>query len=238
VSSCQAGLWPTSIYSLRESPAIVDGRRLVSSRAGALPYARGWRRLATVGVGQPGARRGQIGVRTLPRGSTQPAALGRHDQPMAAPDDAVARPTAHYPPAEITAAGFERFVTSLFNALEKDGAITNLRIQNHEVIRCVDGEYNFDATRRYELAGMAFLTLVEAKMHKNPIKRETVKVLHQKLLSVGAHKAVLVSTAPFQAGALAFAVTHGIALVTVTEGRFTYESCCPAPAAYARAGPR
>jgi hypothetical protein len=92
------------------------------------------------------------------------------------------------------------------------------------VIRGVDGEYDFDATVRYELAGMAFLTLVEAKLHKNPIKRETVQVLHQKLLSVGAHKAVLVSTAPFQAGALRFAVTHGIALVTVTEGRFTYET--------------
>ena len=94
----------------------------------------GWRRLVM------GARRGQIGVRTLPPGSTQSAALGRHDQAMAAPDDAVARPTAHYPPAEITPAEFERFVTSLFNALEKDGAITNLRIQNHEVIRGVDGE--------------------------------------------------------------------------------------------------
>jgi hypothetical protein len=35
---------------------------------------------------------------------------------------------------------------------------------------------NFDATVRYELAGMAFLTLVEAKLHKNPIKRETVQV--------------------------------------------------------------
>ena len=31
-------------------------------------------------------------------------------------------------------------------------------------------------------------------MHKNPIKRETVQVLHQKLQSVGAQKGVLVST--------------------------------------------
>jgi hypothetical protein len=143
---------------------------------------------------------------------------------MPAPDDAVARPTAHYPPAEITPTEFEIFVTSLFEAIEEDGAITNLRIQNHEVIHGVDGQYDFDATVRYELAGMSFLTLVEAKLHKNPIKRETVQVLYQKLQSVGAQKAVLISTAPFQSGALEFALTHGVALVTVTEGRFTYET--------------
>lgn len=143
---------------------------------------------------------------------------------MREPDDVVARPTAHYPPADITPAEFESFVTSLFDSIEETGGITNLRIQNHEVVQGRDGTYDFDATVRYELAGMAFLVLVEAKLHKHPIKRETVQVLHQKLQSVGAQNGVLVSTAPFQKGALDFALTHGIALVTVTEGRFTYET--------------
>jgi hypothetical protein len=31
----------------------------------------------------------------------------------------------------------------------------------------------------------------------------------------------MISTAPYQSGALDFAITHGIALATVTEGRFT-----------------
>jgi hypothetical protein len=141
---------------------------------------------------------------------------------MTTSDDAVARPTAHYPSADMTPAEFEGFVTSLFEAIEKNGLITNLQIQNHEVIQGLDGEYDFDATVRYELAGMAFLVLVEAKLHKNSIKREVVQILHQKLLSVGAQKAVLISTAPFQNGALQFALAHGVALVTVTEGRFTY----------------
>lgn len=143
---------------------------------------------------------------------------------MSEPDEAIARPTAHYPPADLTPAEFEQFVTSLFDALKVSGAVVNLRVENHEVIRGVDGTYDFDATVRYELGGMDFLILVEAKRHKNPIKRETVQVLHQKLQSVGAHKAVLVSTAPFQQGALDFALVHGIALVTVTEGRFTYQA--------------
>jgi hypothetical protein len=40
---------------------------------------------------------------------------------------------------------------------------------------------------------------------------------------------VLVSTAPFHKGALNFALTHGIALVAVTEGRFTYETKAASP---------
>lgn len=47
--------------------------------------------------------------------------------------------------------------------------------------------------------------------------------------SVGAQKAVLISTAPFQRGAIEFAKTHGIALVLVTEGRFTFATRAPAP---------
>lgn len=143
---------------------------------------------------------------------------------MSTAEDPVARPTAHYPSAEITPAEFETFVTSLFDAVESTGLVTNLRVQNHEVVRGVDGQYDFDATVRYELAGMDFLVLVEAKRHSNPIKRELVQVLHQKLQSVGAQKAILISMAPFQTGALEFALIHGVALVTVTEGRFTFET--------------
>lgn len=138
-------------------------------------------------------------------------------------DEEVARPTAHYPAAQITPAEFEEFTTSLFVALKETGRISDLRVQNHEVIEGVDGAYDFDATVRFRVAGMEFLILLEAKCHKNPIKRELVQVLYQKLQSVGANKAVLVSTAPFQRGAVEFAITHGVALVTVTEGRFTYE---------------
>jgi hypothetical protein len=114
--------------------------------------------------------------------------LSPHNEAMKEPDEVVARPTAHYPPADISPAEFERFVTSLFDAIEEVGGIANLHIQNHEVVQGMDGAYDFDATVRYELAGMAFLILVEAKLHKNPIKRDTVQVLHQKLQSVGAHK--------------------------------------------------
>ena len=84
----------------------------------------------------------------------------------------------------------------------------------------VDGSYDVDGTVRFRWGDLDFLVVIEAKYHRNPIKRDVVQVLHSKVQSVGAHKVVLVATAPFQRGALNFAKAYGIALVTVTEGRF------------------
>jgi hypothetical protein len=137
-------------------------------------------------------------------------------------ETAVHPATAHYPPADITPAEFEEFVTELFASAQE--GIESLPVRLHEKITGVDGAYDFDATVRYEIAGMSFLVLVEAKKHKNPIKRELVQVLYQKLQSVGAHKGIMISTAPYQKGAVEFAKTHGVALVTLTEGRFTFEA--------------
>ena len=137
-------------------------------------------------------------------------------------DTRVARPTALCPPPEITPGEFEEFAAQLLGSAGPE--VSDLSVALHEKIAGADGTYDFDATVRYQFAGMSFLVLVEAKLHKNPIKRELVQVLHQKIQSVGAHKGVMISTAPYQAGALAFAKAHGIALVTVTEGRFLFEA--------------
>jgi hypothetical protein len=127
-----------------------------------------------------------------------------------------------YPPANISPDQFEQFVVELFQSAA--AKVTDLGITLHEKVKGVDGAYDFDATVRYQFLGMDFLVVVEVKRHNHPIKREQVQVLHSKCLSVGAHKGVLVSTAPFQRGAIEFAKVHGIALVSVTEGRFTYET--------------
>lgn len=122
----------------------------------------------------------------------------------------------------MTPTEFEEFVVGLFRATVP--LVNDLRVTLHETVRGIDGEYDFDGTIRYRLLGIDFLVLVEAKMHRSPIKREVIQTIHSKLESVGAHKAVVVSTSPFQRGALELARVHGVALVTVTEGRFTYEA--------------
>lgn len=130
--------------------------------------------------------------------------------------------TARYPVADMSAARFEEFVVGLFSAVSD--RVTDMRVTLHEKITGVDGTYDFDATVRFTLGAMDFLVLVEAKKHGSPIKRELVQIFHSKILSVGAHKGAMISTAPYQSGALKFAKTHGIAVATVTEGRFTFEA--------------
>lgn len=139
------------------------------------------------------------------------------------PDDTSVDPwIARYPPAEITPAEFEQFVAEVL-AAGKPG-LHGFRVELHEKIVGADGTYDFDATVRFRVLDVDFLVLVEAKFHTNPIKREFVQVLHSKMQSVGAQKALLISTAPFQRGAIDFAKAHGVALVTLTEGRFTIET--------------
>jgi hypothetical protein len=144
-------------------------------------------------------------------------------------DEDLGCPAGSYPPAEMSPSEFESFVAELLGCVAP--TVEDLRVELHELIRGVDGSYDFDATMRYRLGGMEFLIIVEAKLYRNAIKRELVQVLHSKALSVGAHKAVLIATAPFQKGAIEFAKIHGVALVSITEGRFTYEtrSATPTP---------
>jgi hypothetical protein len=132
-----------------------------------------------------------------------------------------------YPPADITPREFEEWVTEV---LASGGErLDQMRVEIHERVTGIDGSYDFDATARYRWAGLDFLIVVEAKRHANPIKRELVQVLQSKVQSVGAHKGVMISTARFQRGAIEFAKRHGIALVSVTEGRFTFETRGAAP---------
>ncbi|MFY1598511.1 restriction endonuclease [Micromonospora sp. WMMD737] len=142
-------------------------------------------------------------------------------------DHAVVR----FPPAEITPARFEAFVAD--ELLRSAGPeVDDLVVTLHDKLTGLDGGYDLDATVRYRFAGLAFLVIVEAKLHRNPIKRELVQVLYQKVQSVGAHKGVMVATAPYQSGAVAFARAHGIALVTVVEGRFVFVHRTPETGAH------
>lgn len=126
----------------------------------------------------------------------------------------------HLPAAVTTPAEFEQFVVDMFRAAEPD--VGPVKVTLHDRIEGVDGVYDVDGSVRFRHLGMDFVVLIEAKMHAHPIKREVVQILHQKVQSVGAHKGVVVSTARFQRGALEFAKVHGVALVEVTEGRFTW----------------
>jgi restriction system protein len=91
-----------------------------------------------------------------------------------------------------------------------------------EKVPGTDGDYVIDITARFSALGASFLVLVECKHCGRQVERQDVQVLHSKLLSVGAQKAVLFATSGFQSGAIEFANAHGIALVQFASGKSTW----------------
>jgi restriction system protein len=96
--------------------------------------------------------------------------------------------------------------------------LPELKVQRLEKLQASDGVYEIDVTARFEVLGARFLVLIECKNHKNPIKREVVQVLYDRIRAVGAHKGMIFSTAKFQKGAIEFARAHNIALLQIVEG--------------------
>lgn len=123
--------------------------------------------------------------------------------------------------SEITPEQYELQVKTWLESVA--GELDSFSASHREVLSGADGEYEMDVVVRFTaLGGVQFTTLVECKKHKNSIKRELVQALHQKQQSLGANKAILVSTSDFQKGAVEFAKAHGIALVRLMSGVVLY----------------
>jgi restriction system protein len=125
-------------------------------------------------------------------------------------------------PTELTPEQFEREVEKQISAMGV--SLSEFKVRRLERIPSADGVYEIDVTARFEALGANFLVLIECKHHKNPIKREVVQVLNDRLRAVGAQKGMIFSTAQYQRGALEYAKTHGIALARVVDGSVLFES--------------
>jgi restriction system protein len=135
-------------------------------------------------------------------------------------------PPSNWNPAEaveVSPAEYEQQVVAWLRATA--GGFKSFRVKHQEKILGSSGEYAFDAVAEFEILGGAkILVLVECKRHADPVKRDDVLALEAKLRDVGAHKAMLFSTAGFQRGAIDYATQRGIATVTFIDGRLTYET--------------
>lgn len=127
---------------------------------------------------------------------------------------------------------FEQLVVAHLRGLGQP--LRQFEIQHRRQLSGPDGEFEIDAVATFEALGVEFIVLVECKHHKNPIKREVVQVLADKVGSVRAHKGVLFSTAAFQSGAVELAASRRLALVHFTEGGPIYET----KAAFGPQGPK
>jgi restriction system protein len=128
----------------------------------------------------------------------------------------------HNPPKiEMTPGDYEVGVKNVITA--KGRHLEDFRVTRRETLRGADGEYEIDVVARFTILEGAELTvLIECKHHKNSIKRELVQALHSKLVSIGAHKAMMFTTANYQRGAIEFAKAHGISLVRFIDSELNY----------------
>ena len=122
---------------------------------------------------------------------------------------------------QVTPDAFERIVVEYLRRLE---SLKDFEVRHRETLKGPDGEFEIDAVAVFEALGAEFVVLVECKHHRNPIKRELVQVLRDKVRSLSAHKGMLFSTASFQKGAIEYAQSQRIALVHFVEGEPIYES--------------
>lgn len=119
------------------------------------------------------------------------------------------------PRVELSPMQFELEVKKI---LEAAGArLDSFQAIHRQVLHGAEGDYEIDVAVRFEAMGAQFLVLVECKHQKNPVKRDVIQVLADRIRSVGAHKGIVFATAPFQSGALEYAKTHGIALVQMSD---------------------
>lgn len=123
---------------------------------------------------------------------------------------------------QITPIEFEKLVKDYF--FEIGGVLKNFKVIHNVKIESSDGEYQIDVFAEFEALNTEIKVLVECKKHKNRIKRETVQILYDKLRATGSHKGIIFSTSGFQSGADKYAREHGIALITIIEGKLTVQT--------------
>jgi restriction system protein len=116
---------------------------------------------------------------------------------------------------------FEALVTDHLKRLIRTAKLKNSAVNEKELLKGPDGEYEIDVVVRFEALDAEFVVLVECKRHKNPVKRELVQVLYDKRRPLGAHKCMMFSTSGYQSGAIEYASKNGVALIQVTSGSMT-----------------
>lgn len=119
-------------------------------------------------------------------------------------------------PISITPQEYELEVKKILDA--SGFSLSEYDSSHLESVNGVDGEYVIDVVARFTALDVTFLVLVECKHYKRKVERKDVQVLHSKLQSLGAQKAILFSVSGFQQGALEYANVHGIALAQFSNG--------------------
>ena len=135
-------------------------------------------------------------------------------------------PESPWNPAESAELTPEKFEKQVVDWLHDTGhMLDNFEVTHRKNLSGPGGNYEFDAVVECTvLCGAQLTILVECKRHSRPIEREKINLIHAKLQAVEAHKAIVFSTSGFQSGAIKYATSKKIALVTLVDGSFLYQT--------------
>lgn len=124
-------------------------------------------------------------------------------------------------PLEISPEDYERQVSDWLKHAGE--SLEEFEIYHQKKQLGSSGEYSLDGLAHFQIfQGARISVVIECKKHKRPVERDVVLTLHSKLRDIGAHKAMIFSTAGFQRGALEYASEHGIATIVFVDGKLTY----------------
>lgn len=115
----------------------------------------------------------------------------------------------------MTSVEFER--ASLLWINQQANMYPNAQVSHDVTIPTRNGNYQLDGMISFQAYGMSFTIIVECKRYSNPVKRDALVVLQDKIQELGAQKGILVTTSSFQRGAVQYAKNHGLTLVQLGQ---------------------
>lgn len=124
---------------------------------------------------------------------------------------------------------YELYCTEVLKNYAAEEKLKDFSIHHNVVIPSDDGTYQLDIYATFVALGVQFKVIAECKRYTNPVNREKVVVLADKVKSLGAHKGILISTSGFQSGAFEYAKKHGIALIQIVDKQVVHiqNACDP-----------
>lgn len=125
---------------------------------------------------------------------------------------------------EMTPTEFEQYTVAELNKQFDVDGIQNYSFKHNVKKNADDGIYQIDGEIKFTLMGVNYDTLVECKHYSNPVERKEIQVLYDKIRATGAQKGIFVTTSSFQSGAIKYATKHGIALVSIEDGKMQYHT--------------
>jgi hypothetical protein len=112
----------------------------------------------------------------------------------------------------------EEFEIYVQKTIENSGInLEEFHTARREKLKGTDGEYEIDIIARFTALKTSFVVLIECKHHKNPIKREVVQILNDRLRTTSSQKGMIFTSGQFQSGAIEYAKINNIALVKITD---------------------